>query len=1074
MTPAKKNVRLKRSIFPVVGIGASAGGLEAFVELLKNIPTDTGMAFVLVQHLDPTHKSMLTEIISRITQMPAVEVKNGMPVQPDHVYIIPPNKNMTISRGKFRLVSRTEKQGRHLPIDLFLSSLAKDRGHQAIGVILSGTATDGVNGQKAVKASGGITFSQDPKSAQHDSMPKSAIASGSIDFVLRPKAIARELIQLSQHFPLNAKVDMIESLMLKAKGDLPKIFVLLKHFKGVDFHHYKKATVERRVKRRMVITKKETVREYLKYLRCHREEIDALFQDLLISVTSFFRDPKLFQMIEGKIFPAIMKKKKSGQPVRIWVPACSTGEEAYSLAISLLESLGRRAGDFHVQVFATDVNAAVIEKARRGLYPESIKADVPPLILRRYFTKEAAGYRIIKSVRDMCVFAVQDLTRDPPFSKIDVVSCRNMLIYMDPKLQKKIITLFHYSLNPSGALVLGSVETAFNFTDLFLAVDKKFRIYTKKSSSDRPLMRFESGIYPGRQIARDIEPFVAHKKAAVRFDVTAEDDQAKEEELRSALEEIQSANEELQSSNEELETFKEELQATNEELITLNDELNNRNAELAKLSSDVFNLFNSTRIPVIMVGRDLCIQRFTPMAQKVWNLIPSDIGRKLTDINPNIKAPHLEEMFFDAIDHLKTTVKEIQDKEGRWYSMTVNPYKTIDNKIDGAVIALVDIHPIKIAQEKCAAVAEYFENVVGAVPEALIVLDKDLRVQTANKSFYKQFKVTPKQTHGQLIYDLGNRQWDIPVLRKVLKEVFSKKTPVVDYEISHKFPLVGKKVLLLNATSIVENLAGERLILVGMKDVTERKAAEDALRSAREEAEAANRFKTDFLTNISHDLRTPLNAILGFAHMLKAAELDPKYKKGVDFINERGKHLMSLVEDILDVSKMDSGSAALKNEEFDFQKLLQGSVESARSALGEKDVTIVLSIKGTLPRVKGDANSVQRIVDNLLSNAVKYTERGEIVVTVGPDDEQVNEDNYRMRISVRDTGFGIAAESLPYVFDPFSRFHEFYKGKTYDGVGLGLHIVHKLVSSMGGNARVLSEVGKGSEFIVTLNFKKAD
>jgi len=1537
------------SPFPIVGIGASAGGLEAFRELLKNLPPDTGMAFVLVQHLDPTHPSLLTEIISSITKMPTLEVKNRMPVKPNCVYTIPPIKDMTVSGGKFCLVTRPKRSGSHLPVDRFFISLAKDRGDQAIGVILSGAASDGVIGQKAIKAKGGITFSQDPASAKQDGMPKAAIAAGAVDYILRPKAIAEKLVKISQHLPLvRTASEGLEKSLLIAQDDMERIFIVLKYAHGVDFRHYKRTTVERRIKRRLSLTQKNTLKEYLKFLQRTPKEGEFLFQDLLINVTSFFRDPVLFKTLEKKIFPEIFKLKKADEPLRIWVPACSTGEEAYSFAICLLEALGGKDSPCPLQVFATDVNEAVIRKARRGWYPQSIKEDMPAAILERYFDKEAGGYRIIKPVRSICVFAAQDLTRDSPFSRLDVVSCRNMLIYMDLKLQKKIIPLFHYALNPSGFLILGPAESISGFANLFNVRDKKLKIYTKKESSSRPTFNVELG----RDLLTSGKPAQAFGlgvfEQPLPFAGQDEDAQARDEELRSALEEIQSANEELQSSNEELETSKEELQATNEELVTLNDELSNRNAELATLTGDIQNLFNSTRLPVIMVGRDLCVHRFTPTAQKVWNLIPSDVGRKLADINPNFKVGALDEMLKDAIDHLKVTEKEVQGHDGRWHLMVVSPYKTVDNKIDGAVIVLGDIHSIKTAQQKLEALGEYFKSIVEAVPDPMLVLDKSLRVRTANKAFYSQFKVRSRQTEGELFYDLGDHQWDIPPLRKLLKTLLTKKISVVDFEVCAQFPGLGERTILLNARIIDENVVGERMVLMDLKDVTEKKKAEEnilrlssfpelnpnpiyeidlngkivyanraalklkedglpspvrdkskeivevfrrsrkkelvrevrigerwylqsiysvpgveglrtyhvditkrkqalealefqqtflssvlehidaavvacnekgelvlfnrlsrewhglnpmkipqaqwahrynlcledgatlmdtdaiplmrafrgetvrdvkmviaakgqflrhilahagpvkahdgrvlgavaimhditehrkseekyrtilqttkdgfflagidgqildvndaycamigysreellgmgikdveaieageeikkhihqimqkgsslfetkhrrkdgrvidieasvnlfktgkehlfvfvrditerkrieesfreakhfndevisaagegiivydaqlcyqvwnpqmerltgmpavqvlgkkasdlfphlmdqgidkllaralagetvispdtayrvantekmgwvhgiytphrdnkgniigviamireiterkhvegELKVSKEQAEEASRYKTEFLTNISHDLRTPLNAILGFAHILKSVEMEPRYRKSVDFINERGKHLLAMVEEILHVSRMDSGTPQIKSVAFDLTELLENSIEVARVGLGAKDVKIALITAPTIPRLKGDVLRIRQIIDNLLSNAVKYTLQGEIKVSAVPDDRPSSPDKYRAEISVKDTGFGIPAEKLPYIFDSFTRFHEFYKGQTYDGVGLGLNIVKKQVDLLGGRIRVLSEVDKGSEFILTLDFDK--
>lgn len=336
--------RERSKAFPVVGIGASAGGLEAFTELLKALPDNTGMAFVLVQHLDPAHESALADIIGRITKMPTVEVKNHLSVEPDHVYVIPPNKDMTLLAGKFYLVPRTETRGRHLPIDSFFSSLARERGGQAVGVILSGSASDGAIGQKAIKSREGITFSQNIESSQYDSMPRSAIASGCIDYVMRPKDIAKKLVELSRCLPLKEiETKSVEQLWGNIKDNFTKVCVLLKYHTGVDFSYYKKTTIDRRIKRRMGITKKATLKEYLQLLRHNHGEVGILFQDLLINVTSFFRDPKLFRILEKKVFPAIIKNKQADQPIRIWVTACSTGEEAYSLAICLLESLGRAA-----------------------------------------------------------------------------------------------------------------------------------------------------------------------------------------------------------------------------------------------------------------------------------------------------------------------------------------------------------------------------------------------------------------------------------------------------------------------------------------------------------------------------------------------------------------------------------------------------------------------------------------------------------------------------------------------------------------------------------------------------------
>ncbi|MBF0330530.1 MAG: PAS domain-containing protein [Candidatus Omnitrophica bacterium] len=1163
--------RSKRAVFPIVGVGASAGGLEAFKELFKAIPSDTGMAFVVVQHLDPTHKSMLVEIIGRITPMPTLEVKDGMLIKPNHVYITPSNKHMTLFAGRFHLVRRMKRSAHPLSIDTFFSSLAKEMGDLAIGIILSGVGSDGVAGLGQIKSQGGVTFSQDPAFAAHDGMPKSAIAASCVDHVMRPRAIALKLVHLSRRAAsFGVKTAGIEMALSEAKGDLEKIFILLKYYAGVDFTHYKKTTVERRIKRRMVLAQKTGLKDYLKYLRSKPKEIELLFQDLLINVTSFFRDPKLFKILDKKVFPVILKQGLRGQPVRVWVPACSTGEEAYSVAIGLLESSGKKDMDRTIQIFASDVNATVIEKARKGWYPESIKADVPADILRRYFVKEQEGYRIAKSVRDMCVFAQQDLTRDPPFSKLDLISCRNMLIYMDQELQKKVMPVFYYALKPEGFLVLGSAESVSNFSGFFSPVDKAFRVYSRKESSSRSPMRFELSPYasgPGTQGKMLSGPL---KKRGRVLGAQDESAQARDEELRSALEELQSTNEELQSSNEELETSKEELQATNEELATVNDELVGRNTELSKITGDMVNLFNSTRMPVIMVGRDLCISRFTPMAQKVWNIIPSDIGRKLADINPNVKVPHLEAMLLGAVEHLEMTEQEVQDKEGRWYSMTVGPYKTLENKIDGAVIALADIHSIKVAQEKVTWLSSFPElnpnpiyeieadgairyanqaalklrgDAAGSFLEGTL---KELRallahhgknemvrqVQAGDRWFLQSiYKVPDSEAVRVYHIDITSRreiEKDLKESRQRLASLFASSIEgiclhelildghgrAVDYRIIDINPAF-EKLTGLTREKAVGALASElygtgaapyldiyakvaqtgdalsfetyhepmgKYFLISVfsptkgqfatlfMDITARHKVEMMLKQAKEDAEAAAKAKSDFLNNIAHDFRTPMHVIMGFSALLQSEELTEKQKKFTDIINERGKNLLRLVEDLLDVSRLDSGKLELRTAPFDLTECVMSAFDLSKASLFDKEIQMACSIDEGLPQLKGDSTRLGQILANLIGNAVKYTDKGTITVKVERVAEKCAADKCRIRFSIQDTGCGIPKAKREEIFGAFMRLNEFAGGRERGGVGLGLYITKTLVDMMGGKISLESEEGLGSKFVITLDF----
>ena len=841
------SARRRPRVCPIVGVGASAGGLEAFSQLLEHLPGDTGMAYVLVQHLDPQHASLLTELLGRKAHMPVTEVVDETAVVADHIYVIPPNTDLVIEAGCLRLTARSEPAGRHLPIDAFLLSLAEERGEQAIGVILSGAASDGSRGLAAIKSAGGVTFAQDPESAKYPGMPQSAIAAHVVDFVLSPQAIARELARIGRH-PYVAKPKATEplgSLPGADAGLLEAVFEILRGAFGVDFTDYKFPTIRRRVGRRMLLHTIDSLDEYVALLRRDADEVAALYHDILIMVTEFFRDPAAFAALRAEVLPSIVRARGPDSPIRIWVPGCATGEEAYSLAVSLLDVISAEKARRPLKVFATDINERDLVRARAGIYPETIASSLAPDLLRRYFVSVNGSYQVSKAVREMCVFARHDLTRDPPFSRLDLVSCRNVLIYLGPTLQKRVVPLLHYALRPDGYLVLGSSETVGSFTDLFTPVDRKHKVYVKRVSSSpiapgvaypapaaaeadaglapRPsqparLTRADSvglqdladttilGCFAPAsvvvdaaldvlQFRGDTESFLQHPpgqaslnllqmargglavelrgavaearrtagpvtrervphtvdEGAVLVDVhvvpispaagqeyylvvferglagaqdgggadgpatsdhaarlraelldtrrhlenVIEDQEAGNEELRAANEEIQSSNEELQSINEELETAKEELQSTNEELITVNEELQGRNTELGLVNDDLSNLLDSVNVPLIMIGRDLRIRRFTPGTDRVLNIIPSDVGRPITDLQLRIDVPDLQAMLREVIETVSATAREVRDEDGRWYAMHVRPYKTADNRIDGAVVTLFDIDEIK-------------------------------------------------------------------------------------------------------------------------------------------------------------------------------------------------------------------------------------------------------------------------------------------------------------------------------------------------------------------------------------------
>ncbi|MGB9929512.1 MAG: chemotaxis protein CheB [Methanosarcina sp.] len=472
--------------FPVVGIGASAGGLAAFEAFFSAFPKDTkpGIAFVLVQHLDPNHKSILTDLIGRYTQMPVYEVKDGMLVQPDCVYVIPPNHDMVFEYGRLQLLDPAEPRGHRLPIDLFFRSLAQSKQEMAIGIVFSGTGKDGTLGVQAIKTEGGMIIAQTPESSEYDGMPRSAISTGLVDHILAPGQMPAQLIAyVSEVFGKSPHI------IPSSEGTMNKIFTLLRTQTGHDFSHYKKKTVSRRIERRMAIYNFGSIEEYVSYLERKPAEVEALFHELLIGVTSLFRNPENFEMFQKKVISRLFSDKDPDAIIRVWVPGCSTGEEAYSIGILLQEQMEISKQIFKVQIFATDIDKRAIEKARSGVYPSTISIDVSQERLERFFVKDSGNYCIRKNIRDMIVFSEQDIIKDPPFSRLDLLSCRNVLIYMDKELQKKLIPLFHYALNPGGFLFLGPSESLGEFENLFEVLDRKSKLYRKKEiSTDRPYL----------------------------------------------------------------------------------------------------------------------------------------------------------------------------------------------------------------------------------------------------------------------------------------------------------------------------------------------------------------------------------------------------------------------------------------------------------------------------------------------------------------------------------------------------------------------------------------------------------
>ncbi len=850
-----------RNGFPIVGIGASAGGLEAFTALFKSLLPDLGMAYVVVPHLDPQRESAISQILSRATTMQVVQIEDGMEVQPNHVYVIPPNCDLTLNGLKFHIGDRDSTRSMNTTIDIFFRSLAAEHGSNAVGVVLSGTASDGTLGLTAIKGEGGIAFAQDTRSAKYDGMPSSAIAAGCVDFILPPEEIAQELARIRHHpYVSGGAVSQVEHGDRGSDVSMNQIFRLLRRATRVDFSEYKPPTIRRRIQRRMVLHRIQKLGDYVGLLQRDRNELNALYQDLLINVTSFFRNPEAFDALRQVVYPAIMSARSGGNlPIRIWVPGCSTGEEAYSHAISLVEYLGDEHADIPIQLFGTDLSEAAVQRARAAVYKECIETDVSPSRLRRFFHKTDGGYQISKTIRDLCIFSTQNIFRDPPFSRMDLVSCRNVMIYLSQSLQKRMIPIFHYTLNSTGFLMIGNSEGMVGVgSELFEMADKKQKIYRRKLVSTPAPLHLSMGMHdhdgasteapiplmkeadslkaplglqreadrlllaryappavvvneqmeilqtrgrtggflelaPGKaslnllKMARsgllfelqgaieeakktgaetlrlhlrgerdgaglpttvrvcpfrtpvqqqqcylvifepvspgseassplDTRPFSESERDEKEKQIThlrqelsatreylqsiIEMHEATNEKLQSANEEIQSVNEELQSTNEELQTSKEELESANEELHTVNEEMQHRNDLLTQVNNDLTNLLNSVNLAMVMVSSDLSVRRFTPQATAILGLGPSDVGRPIPRLKLKIDARTLEQMMIEVMQQVQPRRSKLQDEDGRWVNLRVTPYRTLDNRIDGVVLTVVDRNALQDAGDE--------------------------------------------------------------------------------------------------------------------------------------------------------------------------------------------------------------------------------------------------------------------------------------------------------------------------------------------------------------------------------------
>ncbi|MFZ0883473.1 MAG: CheR family methyltransferase [Candidatus Acidiferrales bacterium] len=1176
---------MPETTFPIAGLGFSEGGAVAVSEVFSHLPARTGMAFVIVSP-QGTNPSAL----SALAKFPVKKVRASAQLQPGHIYVTPPGALVSVHAGVLQ-ISRAARGHRRTPsmsMDHFFRSLAADRRDHAIAVIFSGDTHDGVQGCAAIQSAGGITLACASSSSENSRLPRVAIDSGCIDFVLSPRELAAKLAELAAHLSRGPKVPGF-------LGDHHIVLACLQEATGVNFSHYAQSALQAGITRRMTLNSIATLNEYLRYVNEKPSELRAFFRDLLSSFTPFVDRELPFDALSRTVLPALLKAHKSpNSPIRVWVPGCSTGEDAYSIAIVLSEFLAAKRESAsgngavslpHVQIFATDINDAALETARAGIYDESRMANLSPQRLKNFFSPTSGGLLINKSIRDMCIFAHQDLANDPPFSHMDLISCRRVLDRLHPLSQKRVIAQLHYALSPTGRLVLGDFRNINHLSDYFAPADGAKNIFQKHARSTSLVPYFPKdivGLTPLRgpraaapeagefrelkqaenlltahyvpasivvnedlQIVRiwgHIGSYLEPATGAPTYDLSKIAGDALLQSIRSALprakqtnkpvrkqsvpvesrghvrsvnleitpvslpssgrnfflivfheevstppppragkakkfsraetlaiirenkllaqqaaqlrdklqsatqthaitsEEYQSAAEELQTTNEELETAKAELQSGNEELRVLNDRLHHRNAELLEANQDLASVLANVHIPLVIVDRDLRIRRFTPAAQKLLNFQPADVGRRLREIRPNLESADLEELARDTIQHMATCECELRETRiGKWYSVRVRPYRTPSNVVEGAVLSF---HDIDILKRNLDQTRVFADALIENAREPLLILDRDLRVTLANSAFCRLFQIAAAETEGQLVYDLGAKQWDIPALRHLLEQIIQRNQRADDFEVCHGFPHLGTRTMCINARRI-EPHEDEYLILLAIEDISEKKRQTEALRrlsaySMRVQDDERRRIARDL-----HDITGQKLALqsMNLAQMLRKLRDNP----GVLSI---ARECQSLTDQIS--SEIRTLSYLLHPPLLDELGLSSALHWYAQGFETRTGIRVTVDVPSDLLRLSPETEvTLFRVVQESLTNIHRYANSATAIIRVNADAEE-------MTLEIIDHGKGMEVSA------------EAPESFTAERPGVGIQGMRERMRQLSGRLEIVSVPNRGTRVVATL------
>jgi len=1088
--PDKKNPQKTTQDFPVVGIGASAGGLDVFKKILKNIPEDSGMAYVIVQHLSPDYPSNLTEILAQQTNIPVHEIVNDINLAPNHIYIIPENTNLVAEYGVLKLHQRTRSEKKNKSIDIFFQSLAEVHKSFAIGVILSGTAFDGTTGLKTIKEFGGATIAQDPETALYKGMPQSAIDADVIDYVLSPEDIGLKLVEIRKSYTANHGYSEEEHIPKDEEETLNQIINLVFLRTNNDFSHYKQPTIRRRIARRMVILRKETIQDYYNLLRNDKNEQVLLFNDFLIPVTYFFRDEIFFEALPTLVFPQLLNNIVNNS-LRIWVAGCATGEEAYSLAISLHEYLTEKnLKEVKVQIFASDISEKCISKARAALYSPQDVQQISETRLNNYFTKRDGNYHINKVIRDMCIFAVHNFIKDPPFARIDLVSCRNVLIYFDPFLQNKVLSSFHYALKEKGYLFLGKSESATNAQNLFENIAKNEKIYVRKFAPGRyvpeafkPLQvnaKVKTASYnlksapetDFKKIASDIlflkytpasviinehseivhfhgdtSAFLSPSPGKPNFNILKMAREGLSFELRNALLQMKKERENIKREN-----------------IRVKDQDYLASFEILTLPYDeehLMVLFTQHAIP--------------PTEQEVKENSKNsdqhrikDLEKELNRMREDIKRVTEEQQ--TSFEELQTTNEELLSSSEELQALN-EELETSTEELQSNNEELMCVNDELLdRQEQLISTRNYAESIVKTIREPLLIMDKDFVVKSANPAFYKYFQTSESITEGYSFFEIGDCQWDIPDFKELLYKMVKENDTIEDFKIDAVCTGLGKKTMIANARKIL-NAKPEGMILLALEDITELSKSNSLLQAKNAELQRYNEQLEMFTSAASHDLQEPLRKINMFCKRVFDTEksLSETGKHNLERVLFSVNNMSQLITDLINYSRINFIEKEYKKT--DINLLLKKTLSDMKELIAEKKAIIKVD---PIPQLNVISYQIQQLFTNLISNSIKYTKEDVVpeikIETDYPSNEEMAaiggnpEVNY-VKICIIDNGIGFGKSYESKIFNPFFRLHN---NDQYSGTGLGLTLVKQIVANHHGLIIASSKINEGTSMIIYL------